>query len=185
MNNTNLLNEISKWNLILSTNTNRDLYELAFFKIFIKFEKFLSDTFENYSIGNQSDSGYCPERILNFIDLEHLNKIIKKENASFVNHYEIIKNLSSCIFLSNPFEIIISDANYSTDIHHMKVLRDFIAHESDSAKGKYIRSLLNNRPFISPNEYLLKKKKIINISNYTHFTNIITEISKYLINEPQ
>lgn len=185
MNNTNLIEEITKWNEILTTKSNKDLYELAFFKIFIKFEKFLSDAFENYSIGIQSDYGYCPERILCFIDIEHLNKIIKKDNKSFVNHYESIKNLSNCIFQDNPFDILTTDANYYSDINNMKILRDYIAHESDSSKNKYIKSLLNSKSFVSPNDFLLKKKKVLNISNYTHYTNVMNEISGYLINVPQ
>ena len=184
MNNSDLIDEIAKWNEILTTKSNKDLYELAFFKVFIKFEKFLSDAFENYSIGLQSDYGYCPERILNFIDVDHLYKIIKKDNKSYVNHYESIKNLSNCIFQDNPFEILTTDANYSTDINNMKTLRDYIAHESSSARNRFIKSLLNNKSFISPNEFLLKKKKILNISNYTHYTNIMMEISGYLINVP-
>jgi hypothetical protein len=185
MNNYDLIDEIAKWNEILTTKSNKDLYELAFFKVFIKFEKFLSDAFENYSIGLQSDYGYCPERILNFIDIDHLYKIIKKDNKSYVNHYESIKNLSNCIFQDNPFEILTTDANYSTDINNMKTLRDYIAHESDTSRNRFIKCLLNNKTFISPNEFLLKKKKTINISNYTHYTNIMTEISGYLINVPK
>ncbi len=48
MDNQDLLDEINKWNVIFSSSTTIDqsLYELAFFKIFIKFEKFLSDCFE-------------------------------------------------------------------------------------------------------------------------------------------
>lgn len=185
MNNTDLIEEITKWNEILITKSNKDLYELAFFKIFIKFEKFLSDVFENYSVGNQSDFGYCPERILCFIDIDHLYKILKKDNKSYINHYESIKNLSNCIFQDNPFEILTTDANYSTDINNMKILRDYIAHESSSSRNKFIKSLLNNKNFIPPNEFLLKKKKVLNISNYTHYTNIMTQISCYLINVPQ
>ena len=41
MNNSDLIDEIAKWNEILTTKSNKDLYELAFFKVFIKFEKFL------------------------------------------------------------------------------------------------------------------------------------------------
>jgi hypothetical protein len=184
MNNSELIDEIAKWNKILKTNSNKDLYELAFFKVFIKFEKFLSEAFENYSIGIQSDYGYCPERILNFLDVDHLYKTIKKDDK-YVNHYENIKKLSNCIFQDNPFEIITTDANYSTEINNMKTLRDYIAHESITSRNRFIKCLLNNKTFISPNEFLLRKKKTIKISNYTYYTNIITEISDYLIYVPK
>lgn len=67
----------------------------------------------------------------------------------------------------------------------MKTLRDYIAHESDTSRNRFIKCLLNNKTFISPNEFLLKKKKTLNISNYTHYTNIMIEISGYLINVPK
>lgn len=184
MNNKDLIDEIEKWSQTLSNKSNTDLYELAFFKTFIKFEKFLSDTFENYSIGLQSEHGYCPERKLCFIDIDHLYNIIKKDNKSYLNQYECIKKYSHYIFQDNPFEIITTDANYSTYLNNMKILRDYIAHESPSARNRLISGLLNNRTFISPNEFLLKKNKSLNISNYTHYTNIMMEISGYLINVP-
>ena len=156
MDNQELIDEIDKWNIIFSSTTaiDQSLYELAFFKIFIKFEKFLSDCFENYAIGINSSSGYCPIRRLNFDDLGHLNKVIKKENRSFVNHFEVIKNISDCFFIDNPFEIIKTDPTHTTIVSNMKIIRDYIAHESSAAKNKYVTTILNNRPFIEPYQHL-------------------------------
>lgn len=186
MNNQELIDEIDKWNDIFSTSSSFDnsIYELAFFKIFIKFEKFLSDSFENYAIGNVSVHGYCPTRRLNFDDISHLNKVIKKENKSFVNHYEVIKSISDCFFTDNPFEIIKTDPNYSNIINQMKVIRDYIAHESDSAKSKYITNVLNNRPFVEPHVHLLTIKRRTSVSFYTFYINSIIEISNFIINTP-
>lgn len=85
MDNSVLLEEIEFWKSKISA-TNPEILELAFFKIFIKFEKFISDIFISYSIGNNSCESYCPNRKLNFSDEEHLNAVLKKENKSFVNH---------------------------------------------------------------------------------------------------
>ncbi|NLK92559.1 MAG: hypothetical protein GX273_05420 [Bacteroidales bacterium] len=186
MNNSFLIAEIEKWNVIFQSTSNIDksIYELAFFKIFIKFEKFLSDTFENYAIGNSSIHGYCPNRRLNFEDIDHLNKVIKKENRSFVNHYDLIKNISDCFFLDNPFEIIKTDPKYTTIINQMKSIRDYIAHESDSARNKYVTNVLNDRPFIEPSVHLMTIKKNYNKSYYTYYTKSIIEISSFIINAP-
>lgn len=186
MNNQDLIDEVDKWNTIFNSTTNIDssLYELAFFKIFIKFEKFLSDTFENYAIGNSSTYGYCPQRRLAFVDLDHLNKVIKKENRTFVNHFEVIKNISDSFFLNNPFDIIRTDPRYSTTINEMKYIRDYIAHESNAAKSKYIQSVLNNRPFIEPSQHLLSIKRNTNRSYYTYYVESILEISNYIIDAP-
>jgi hypothetical protein len=169
MENQELFDEIDKWNNIFSSTTTIDptLYELAFFKVFIKFEKFLSDCFEKYAVGLGSSSGYLPNRRLNFDDLDHLNRVIKKENISFVNHYEVIKKLSDCFFHDNPFEIIKSDPTFTTIIGQMKIIRDYIAHESTAAKTKYITTILNNRPFIEPHVHLLLVKRNTSKSFYT------------------
>ena len=37
-------------------------YCLAFFGIFVKFQKIVREQFEHYCLGEQSSSGYCPER---------------------------------------------------------------------------------------------------------------------------
>lgn len=184
MDNQELLDEIDKWNNIFSSTSTIDptLYELAFFKVFIKFEKFLSDCFENYAIGNGSSTGYSPNRRLNFDDLDHLNKVIKKENRSFVNHYEVIKNLSDCFFHDNPFDIIKTDPTFTSIIGEMKIIRDYIAHESTAAKAKYISSILNNRVFIEPHVHLLNIKRNTSISYYTHYIDSIITISNFIIN---
>jgi len=187
MDNSELLQEIEKWNSIFSATDNIEpaIYELAFFKIFIKFEKFLSNCFENYSIGIESIHGYKPKRKLEFEDINHLNKVIKKENLSFVNHYEVIKTKSDCFFIDNPFEILTTDATYTTTINQMKVLRDYIAHESQSSKIKYEQQVLNNKPFIPPSEYLLKKNPKKNqTTNYTIYIKSIKIMSNYIINSP-
>ncbi len=186
MDNKDLLDEIDKWNLVFSSHSTIDpsLYELAFFKIFIKFEKFLSDCFENYAIGSASSYGYCPTRRLNFDDLNHLNRVIKKENRSFVNHYEVIKNISDCFFIDNPFEIIKTDPTYTTIINQMKIIRDYIAHESLAAKNKYVVTILNNRPFIEPHKHLLQTKRGTANSFYSHYINSIINISNFIINTP-
>lgn len=186
MDNQELIDEINKWNTIFSSHSTIDpsLYELAFFKIFIKFEKFLSDCFESYAVGSSSISGYCPARRLNFDDLSHLNRVIKKENRSFVNHFEVIKNISDCFFIDNPFEIIKSDVTYTNIINEMKIIRDYIAHESLASRNKYSINILNNRPFIEPHQHLLSNKRGTANSYYSHYISSIVNISNYIINTP-
>lgn len=185
MNNQDLLSEIEKWNTHFGLNTNIDnvIYELAFFKIFIKFEKFLSDTFECYATGTPSIHNYCPDRRLNFDDLEHLNKVIKKDN-SFINHFDVIKNISDCFFTNNPFEIIKSDANYSSTVNTMKYIRNYIAHESTTARNKYVKNVLNDRGFIEPYEHLLSIKRSTNKSFYNYYITSIIEISNFIVRTP-
>ena len=183
LDNSELIDEITKWENILEndkTTYNDELYEIAFFKIFIKFEKFLSVCFEEYCVGNGTTDGYCPNRKLNFIDRNHLIKVVKPVNRSFINHIDTIK-ISDCIFddEDNPFDIITIDPTYTGIFDQMKKIRNFIAHESDEAKSKYSGIMNNN--FKSVCEFLLTRKKGESISNYTYYTEAIKKISNYIL----
>jgi len=184
MDNTELFEEIEYWNEKISSSKTSEILELAFFKIFIKFEKFLSDLFVNYCIGENSLGNYCPERKLCFTDEEHLNAILQKEKKMFINHYDLILKLSDHIFAQNPFEIISRDANFSSEIRNMKIIRDYIAHESNHAKKKFSEALLNGKENIKPFEFLAKKKKSRAVSYYSYYIEIIKETSNYIINGP-
>lgn len=186
MDNQELLDEINRWNSIFTSDShlNNTIYELAFFKIFIKFEKFLSVCFENYAIGVPSSFEYCPRRKLIFQDIDHLIGVIKKENSSYIHHFDVIKNISKHVFEDNPFEIINSDSNHTQDISKMKALRDYIAHESDAAKNKYIKITLDNRDFVEPCDYLRSTKRNTSISYFTYYINKIKDISDFIINRP-
>ena len=183
--NSELIGEITKWeNILKNKNTvyNNELYEIAFFKIFIKFEKFLSVCFEEYCVGNGTTDGYCPNRKLNFIDKYHLINVIKPQSRSFINHIDIIK-ISDCFFddADNPFDIIRIDPTYTGIFDQMKKIRNFIAHESDEAKSKYSGIMNNN--FKPVCKFLLAKKKGESISNYTYYIEAIKKISNCILNK--
>lgn len=184
MDNSFVLDEINYWNEILATNDNPKLLELAFFKIYIKFEKFTSDLFIFYSTGQNSSFDFCPERKLPFIDDTHLNNVIGNKNRAYINYFENITDLSEHIFVNNPFEIITTDVNYSGEFNNMKILRNYIAHESLSSKKKYVQSLLNNRDFIEPHEFLSKIRRSTGKSNLTTYIEIIIASTNYLIARP-
>jgi hypothetical protein len=183
MNNSVLVNEIEYWRLLLQSNSNYELIELAFFKIFIKYEKFISDIFIQYSIGMKSDLNYCPVRKLNFVNEVHLNKMLQKRNTSFINHFEVVLNLSEHVFVDNPFEILTSDANYSSEVKKMKIIRDYIAHESSHAKKKFENSVTNN-VVIKPHEFLNSTNRRLSISYYSYYLKIMEETSEYITKGP-
>lgn len=183
MNNTVLVNEIEYWKQLLQSNSNSELIELAFFKIFIKYEKFISDIFIHYSIGEKSDFNYCPVRKLNFIDEVHLNKMLQKRNINFINHFEVVQDLSEHIFIDNPFDILISAANYGPEVKKMKIIRDYIAHESSHAKKKFETNVTNNI-VLKPYEFLNKTERSLSISYYSYYLKIMEETSEYITKGP-
>ncbi len=159
------------------------LYEASFFKIYVKFEVYLANIFEEYCVGIESSKGYCPQRKLAFSDKEHLRAILKGDKQ-YVDYIKKIEALSKHIFVDNPFNIIFDVADNSTMFNQMTALRNYIAHESGESKLKYIKTCLGNGNFIEPSEYLLKENRRTSKSNYTIFVDKIIEISDLILETP-
>lgn len=159
------------------------LYEVSFFKIYVKFEVYLSNVFENYCVGIESNLGYCPQRKLMFIDKEHLRAILRGDKQ-YVDYIKKIEALSKHIFWDNPFNIIFDVADNSTLMNQMITLRNYIAHESGEAKVKYIKTCLGNGAFIEPSMYLTRKNRRTSKSNYTIFVEKIIELSDMILERP-
>lgn len=180
-----LKKEIEYWNehVFLLNPPNNRIYELAFFKIFVKFELFLSNLFIKYSIGISSETGYIAERKLLFENEQHLKAILKNNNANYVNYSEKIQSLSKEIFLSekDPFSLVFRDPRLNDAYQKMVILRNYIAHESNESKKKYTETLIITGPFLEPGEWLIKKPRNNPKTNYTIFIEIIEEIIGILI----
>lgn len=159
------------------------LYEASFFKIYVKFEVYLSYIFENYCVGIESNKGYCPQRKLAFTDKEHLRAILKGDKQ-YVEYIKRIEALSKHIFVDNPFNIIFDVADNLTMMNQMMTLRNYIAHESGESRVKYIKTCLGNGQFIEPSEYLIKKNRRASKSNYTIFIEKIIELSDMILERP-
>ena len=159
------------------------LYEAGFFLIYVKFEVYLSNVFENYCVGIKSDKGYCPQRKLAFTDKEHLRAVLKGDKQ-YVEYIKKIESLSKHIFVDNPFNIIFDVADNLTIMNQMMALRNYIAHESGESRLKYIRTCLGNGRFLEPSEYLFKKNKRTSKSNYTIFIEKIIELSDIILDVP-
>lgn len=187
MDNSELLNEINIWqNEFQNPNFNNKLIELAFFKIFVKFEKFLSHLFTQYSTGKKSGMSYKPKRKLGFSSSNQLYDVIRGSNRSYIDIPKLIKSLSPHIFKDNddPFFLVFSDPTFSDNYTKMQVIRNFIAHESIESRTKYINNVLNTyniTSFIEASDFLLRNTRVGN-SYYTMFTSILQQYSNILIN---
>ena len=159
------------------------LYEVSFFKIYVKFEVYLSSVFKNYCIGEENSKGYCPDRKLAFTDEEHLNAVLKGDKQ-YIDYLKKIESLSKHIFVDNPFNVIFDVAENSDIMNKMIVLRNYIAHESPESKTKYIRTCLGGGVYIEPCDYLTKKNRRTSKSNYTIFIDKINEISDLVLDPP-
>lgn len=181
--NNEVIDEIHKWNArFTNEQTNIYIYEIAFFKIFVKFELYISKLFVEYSIGKETSEGLIINRKLNFRDEKHIKAIIKDENSSFVNYINKIDKISKYIFEDgqDPFGLIFSSYNYSGYIYEMRYIRNYIAHESEEAKNKYIKSVLHDKEFIEPANYLSTMTKKGGKTHYSKYIEKIEEMVEIL-----
>lgn len=160
------------------------LYEASFLKIFVKFERYLSEMFELYCIGSQSSKGYIPRRKLEFQNAEHLRAVLRDGNKNYVDYIDKIQKVSGHIFIKNPFSVIFEEATNSTLFNKMVCMRNYIAHESPESRKKYIKNCLSGNSFIDVGDYLLKIDRRRSITNYSVYIEKIIEISELILYPP-
>lgn len=187
MDNTEILAEINNWQIEISKpDFNDKMIELAFFKIFVKFEKFLTNIFIHYSIGKKSVSSFKPKRKLGFTSVNQLSEIIKGSNKSYIDYPKIIAVISLHIFKdqNDPFALIFNDPTFLDNYRKMQYIRNFIAHESEESKLKYLTNVLetyNIRTFKPAYEFLLMNNRR-GISYYSIYIKVIQDYSGILVN---
>lgn len=161
-------------------------YDIALFKIWIQFEKFLSNLFLSYATGNPSETGYVPPLNLQFKSEEQFNAFMVDGNKKYIEYFDKIEKLSKHIFVVNPFDILLSDAKYKPVVQEVRALRNYIAHESGEAKRKVINACFsgNERRFVDPNEYLKSRERETRNTYYTYYTTCIAEMVDILIEAP-
>lgn len=207
MENQEILNEISYWDSKMNTipqgitfdnsidesnylqSVRNEIIDIAFFKIYIKFEKLFTIMFEQYCIGGENQNGYCPNRKLIFTNTEHFLAIIQKKNNEFTLGLDFIRRMSGHIFEDshNSFSVL-SHYNFVTDLNEMKAIRDYIAHESQSALTNYVKyfPILPNSDVPSANEMLMGtcKRGSKTFTRYNRYVETITFLSGYILSQP-
>ncbi len=134
-----------------------DLLELAFFKIFVKFEAFLIDAFVKYAIGEQNKIGFSPQKKLNFTTDSQLKEVITNDTKLYLElSKDRLEKLSKHIFedAQNPFLGAFNDSIFSQKFLKMRIIRNFIAHESPESKNQYEQKVLKS---YNITEYLFLK----------------------------
>lgn len=168
--------EIDKWELWVK-NGEGSRFDIALFKIWIQFECYLNYMFTQYAIGNSSSSGFAPLRKLHFIDESHFNVFMRSQGQTYVDYMKKIDTHSGHIFESNPFDVIILDERRAL-LLQIKAIRNYIAHESYSAKKEVINKCFNGdeRKFIEPERFLRKIPTKENESWFAKYIKTIKEI---------
>ena len=186
MDNKELIDEINKWKTILSSNNfNNQIIELAFFKIFVKFEKLLTKSFIQYAIGKRSKSNFRPKRKLGFKNINHLENILSSPYSNFIDYPKILVRKAENIFYDNqnPFDVLFSDSKFADNYRKMQIIRNHIAHESPESAAKFFNKVLNSYGIheqMNVSTFLNKKTKNGN-SYYSLYIKIIRDYSKILL----
>lgn len=179
---TDVYNSITEWTEWAKKEENQR-FDIALFKIWIIFEKFISELFVNYAIGGESETGYKPSLKLQFQDETQLNAFLRGDRT-FVDYQGKIKTLSKHIFQDDPFDLAIFSDNYNHNAYdRVFSIRNYVAHESGEARTKYIKTCLggNERDYISPNAYLKKINNHDGKANYTDLTQAVKNMTAILI----
>lgn len=173
------INEINKW--VVDTNS----FDIGIFKIWIKFETFITELFIMYCIGVPSETGYLPKRQIEFKDEELLNTMLRSKTNQHIDYKDKIETISPYIFVKNPFDVILNDSVHREVYTNVFAIRNYVAHESGKAKTQYINAVFsgNKSKFLEPNEYLLQKRKNDKRTNYTYYMESMLDIAKLMISE--
>ena len=161
-------------------------FDIALLKIWIQFERFLGDLFLSYALGHPSETGFTPKLKIQFQDEEQFNAFMREGTKQYIEYMDKIEKLSVHMFEQNPFEVLLIDASISPSFHQMKAIRNYIAHESGTAKRQYINTCFSGdeKKFMEPNEYLKSREKTTKDSYYTYYINTIDTILIMLITDP-
>ena len=181
-----IINSIEIWTNWASKPENRR-YDIALFKVWIQFEKFMAELFVTYATGNASEAGFSPNLKLRFTDESHLNAFLRDGNRTYVDYPSQIKKLSKHIFVNNPFDVIFLDTTIYNAYNQIISIRNYVAYESGESKNKFISTCFggNANHFKEPNEFLLIKERTTNKTHYTYYIEIIKSTVLLLINPPQ
>ena len=176
---------ITTWNNCAS-NPHVQRYDIALLKIWIQFERFISELIITYSTGQPSEMGYLPTLKIRFQDEEQFNAFMREGNKKYVEYLSKIEKLSKHIFIDDPFDVIFLDATNKTAYEQLKALRNYIAHESGEAKSKLINLCFsgNANNFLEPNNFLLTRERSTRNTYYTYYTTIIQNIVELLVDPP-
>ena len=165
----------TKW----ANSNNHSNYDIAILKIWIKFENYLGEVFLNYAIGHSSEYGYSPKLKIQFCDEYHFYIFMREGNKKYIEYLNKIETLSEHIFEKNPFDIILKDYDRKNKFEQLKCLRNYIAHESEEAKSKLIKSCFRGKKedFITPDHFLKSHpKKNREKSYYSIYVDLILEV---------
>ena len=178
------LNDLEKYiNLQDEWAKKTECFDIAIFRCWIQFEKFLIDKFIELST-QSSELGDI--RNLKFDNEEHFKAFLRGDR-SYIEYISKIEMLSKHIFKDNknPFDILISDQNYASVFKKLKVIRNHIAHESEESLRKYTNEIFSsNQNVISPNDYLKSwTNRHRTESNYSFYIRNLKDISR-LIESP-
>lgn len=156
-------------------------YDFALFKIWIQFERFLSDLFVSYSLGRGSEYSYNPALKISFLDETQLNAFLRERGKEYINYLPEIRRLSKHIFVDDPFGRIFENPENKEIFNQIESIRNYIAHESGDSRTKYQNLCHIGKEFIEPNDYLKSINKSEGCSYYSYYVKSLSSMASILV----
>lgn len=94
--NNDLLAKIEEWRTELSESEKH--IHFAFLENFIEFEKFLTNSFLKYALGEEGKDEYKPTRRVDFSDKEHFEGLLKCDKK-YIDYVKKIQEVKKFIFI--------------------------------------------------------------------------------------
>jgi len=182
--NNDLLKKIEEWKDEITDNDKH--IHFAFLEIFIEFESFLANSFLEYALGEEGKENYKPTRRVEFHDKEHFEGLLKCDKQ-YIDYIKKIQEVKKFIFIETncPFNKVFSSSEFISTFKRMQVIRNFIAHQSEESKNKYIKKVLEPSgisTFIKVDTFLKKINRQRSISNYSIYIEVLRFHSEIICN---
>ena len=182
--NTDLLIKIEEWKNEIADNDKH--IHFAFLEIFIEFERFLANSFLKYALGEKGKDNYEPTRRVAFDNQEHFEGLLKCDKQ-YIDYIKKIQEVKKFIFTETncPFNKVFSSSEFISTFKTMQVIRNFIAHQSEESKSKYIKKVLvpsGISTFIKVDTFLKRISRQRSISNYSIYIEVLRFHSEIICN---
>lgn len=135
----------------------------AFVSVFTEWEHFLENSTIQYSLGETSVHGVCPERYVFPIDEDHADRLIRGTSSyPDWSKMDVVRELEKALFKNGePYSFALG--GISSKYKDMQKVRNHIVHNSMKSSKEFdtlVRNALSaSKVGISPTEFLISKKK--------------------------
>lgn len=161
------------------------IFELAFLKIFIAWERFLENTFIRYLCGTSSLSGRKPIRTVSARYLADALIVISGDRgyADWVSVDVIVGRANRFFDSGEPYSTPIQSA--ATDLTNMRRIRNHIVHHSNKSRDDFNNMLVSIYGFrpqgMSTGRFLRQRTSVNNKQHIQEYTDVLQSVANMIV----